>query len=118
MKRRTFLAGVACSTTPPSLALGSMADAINPFDDMARIGHAVLRAGVAERDAPALRAALGLAVGNHAPERPAPVWAETIAADFSAGRVVLVEGWVLSRTEARLCALATFFCSAHAGRPQ
>jgi hypothetical protein len=28
--------------------------------------------------------------------------------DFAGGRVVLVDGWYLSETEARLCALATF----------
>jgi hypothetical protein len=28
-----------------------------------------------------------------------------ISADFAAGKTVMVEGWVLSRTEARLCAL-------------
>lgn len=28
--------------------------------------------------------------------------------DFADGRTVLIDGWLLSRTEARLCALATF----------
>jgi hypothetical protein len=31
-----------------------------------------------------------------------------VRSDFAEGRVVLVEGWYLSQTEARLCALATF----------
>jgi hypothetical protein len=31
--------------------------------------------------------------------------ASRIRADYRAGRTVVVEGWVLSRTEARLCAL-------------
>ncbi len=31
-----------------------------------------------------------------------------VRSDFVAGRVVLVDGWYLSQTEARLCALATF----------
>jgi hypothetical protein len=31
-----------------------------------------------------------------------------VRSDFAEGRVVLVEGWYLSHTEARLCALATF----------
>jgi hypothetical protein len=47
------------------------------------------------------------------------VWGDTTAVfsanarravrqDFDSGRTVLVQGWVLSRTEARLCALTTF----------
>ncbi len=31
---------------------------------------------------------------------------ERIAADFAAGRVVILDGWVLAATEARLCALS------------
>lgn len=36
-----------------------------------------------------------------------PWFRQRIAEDFRTGRTVLVRGWVLSRTEARVCALAS-----------
>lgn len=40
------------------------------------------------------------------PERGRADWSVVIRDDFARGNTVLVGGWVLSRTEARLCALA------------
>ena len=43
------------------------------------------------------------------PDCPASLWhkiAECRASDFTAGRVVEADGWLLARTEARACALA------------
>ena len=40
------------------------------------------------------------------PEALAAALRRAVAADFAAGRTHLVEGWVLARTEAELCALA------------
>lgn len=40
------------------------------------------------------------------PERGRPDWSAVIRDDFARGNTVVVDGWVLSRTEARLCALA------------
>jgi len=61
----------------------------------------------AERDADALRAAVAMArtpdptSGEHARLDPAAL----VARDFADERTVLVDGWVLSVTEARQCAL-------------
>ncbi len=40
------------------------------------------------------------------PEALAAALRRAVAADFAAGRTHLVDGWVLARTEAELCALA------------
>ncbi|WP_138473161.1 hypothetical protein [Poseidonocella sp. HB161398] len=104
MRRRIFLAGMAGSAMQPALAGEFGAEGGGALGDMARIGQAVLAAGQAEPDAAALRRSLGLAAGQV--PQAGPDWAGAIAADFTAGRVALVEGWVLSRTEAQLCALA------------
>lgn len=66
-----------------------------------RLGRAYLRCCPEEAEPGVLRRRLGL-------DRAAPAqdWSVAMAADFKAGRTVLVDGWVLSRTEARLCALA------------
>jgi hypothetical protein len=46
-------------------------------------------------------------IGHHAGRAAlAGMLAETIRKDFAADRIVTLHGWVLSRTEARLCALA------------
>ncbi len=60
----------------------------------------------AERAAPALRAALandGDAL--RLPWSKRQSLAERISSDFAAGRTVVVNGWLLSTTEARQCAL-------------
>ena len=63
-------------------------------------------------DAPALRAAILAAfpwAERSWPSRALlasrPQLAELVADDFARGPVVLVQGWVLSATEARQCAL-------------
>jgi len=69
------------------------------------VGEAYLTAVPAERDEAVLRATLGPAVGTDpaaALARLAPV----IAEDFAAGRTVVLDGWVLSLTEARVAGLA------------
>jgi murein L,D-transpeptidase YcbB/YkuD len=67
------------------------------------IGTAVLRAGSAEPSVQALLQALQR-------QQDGPIDAGSIRAqirdDFAQGRIVDVEGWMLSATEARLCALA------------
>ena len=42
------------------------------------------------------------------PEALAAALRRAVDADFAAGRTHLVDGWVLARTEAELCALARF----------
>jgi hypothetical protein len=60
-----------------------------------------------ENTAATLRAAI--AHGGHwglrFPWTPRPSMEQQVRDDFAAGRTVLVEGWVLSTTEARQCAL-------------
>jgi hypothetical protein len=63
------------------------------------IGVQYRRLVPAENDGIRLRAAI-LAGGGRAPSLAARV-----RSDFDAGRTVLLNGWVLSATEARQCAL-------------
>jgi hypothetical protein len=60
-----------------------------------------------ENTATALRAAIadGGPRGLRFPWTPRPSMEQQVRDDFAAGRTVLVEGWVLSVTEARQCAL-------------
>lgn len=64
-----------------------------------RVGRAYLRRHPAEADVALLRAALAADLGD--PER----LRARVRGDFEREAVVRVQGWVLSRTEARLCAL-------------
>lgn len=103
MNRRSFLAA-----SFGSVALGAPlragATAPRALCDAAEIGRAALRAGVVETDEWSLRLRLGFD-----PAEPVAIdrsWRDAIRRDFAAGETVHVEGWILSRTEARLCALA------------
>jgi hypothetical protein len=71
------------------------------------IGRAYLRQAPEEADAARLLALIhpGDCAALSASELRRAVAARQ-RADFAAGRTVLLDGWVLSRTEARLCALA------------
>jgi hypothetical protein len=76
-----------------------------------RVGAVYRRTATSEADAPALARALrgshrawGRVSGPGAVRRLARVESRR---DYAAGRVVVVDGWHLSRTEARLCALAS-----------
>ena len=48
----------------------------------------------------------GIDAAHLPPAERAPLTDRRIRADFAAGRVVTIDGWILARTEARLCALA------------
>jgi hypothetical protein len=75
--------------TPGLVAIGTRYRELYPDDDPSEVGGAVPdREG--RVDVP-----------------PAPVFAERVRADFDAGDVVDVDGWVLARSEARLAALLT-----------
>ena len=115
MNRRRFLAlsaTVAASMATTACASGADAAALANPDLLSALGpDAVRRVGQRyrenvprERDAPALEAAIG-------DSRP---WAarlshstltDQVRDDFEAGRTVVVDGWLLSVTEARQCAL-------------
>jgi hypothetical protein len=85
--------------------------AVYRCDGAVAVGRAYLRTTPAERD-PALLAELICAAdarGALATADPVELRHRLLLElrrDFSAGRVVLVRGWVLAATEARLCALA------------
>jgi hypothetical protein len=109
--------GVAVTNTDsPSAAAARILSCLRASRSARRIGAAYL----AELNSPPTMATLvrGLAPGlrssceiDRAEVRRA--LRERIQADFARGRLVQVDGWFLSETEARLCALATY-CSGDA----
>lgn len=73
-------------------------------DSARRIGRAYLLRRPAEADVGVLygRLSAGLPLEQRT---EAPDWGRLVRADFAQGNTVFVNGWLLSRTEARLCAL-------------
>ena len=122
MRRREFLEGVLAVLLGSTLSLRcarrpELAEALAEFyadpASAARVGAAVLRSQPGELDAEALVQAIAgarraqlQALARSDPAGLARLLREQHRDDFAAGRVVAVEGWVLSRTEANLCALA------------
>jgi hypothetical protein len=94
------------NTDPRALAQPELLEMLGP--ERVRALGAHYRASVpSENSASSLRAALS----NGASRLNLP-WmhssiADRVRDDFAAGRTVLVDGWVLSVTEARQCALAS-----------
>jgi len=74
-----------------------------------RVGQAYLATTPADADRDRLLAEVYPRLEPGA-DRSAAAWRESYTAqcrlDFAEGRTVRIDGWVLSRTEARLCALA------------
>jgi hypothetical protein len=80
------------------------------FDDPAaarRVGEAYLERYSAEAGEERLTRLLGLGDGQPPAVEQARVRA-AVRRDYEESRLTLVEGWYLSRTEARLCALSTY----------
>ena len=82
-------------------------------DSAAAVGRAFLAGHPAEADRGRLAARLEQALrcqdcdpAQDRVERLRAALARQVRADFAGARVVRVEGWVLSETEARLCGLA------------
>ena len=71
-----------------------------------RVGERILTEFPAWGDATALRRTLGAALGGGSTVGLAARVAQHVREDFDGGRVVLVDGWVLAETEARLYTLA------------
>ena len=95
------------SGTPMALAL---TDALRKYDAAGAIGHAYLNAVPSERAIGRLRALIETALANGAGgrldgDRLLRRFAEVRRHEFAAEDVAVVDGWVLSRTEARLYAL-------------
>jgi hypothetical protein len=128
LTRRRFMALALAFSAPlvpgvvPGLSLGDprisasarLTALIRHRDSAARIGRAYLRTAPADRDAERLLDAIvaTVATGTDGDDplaaddvMLADMLARQIASDFASRDVALVEGWVLSRTEARLCAL-------------
>jgi len=96
-------AAAAPALSDPAAFRTALRTALAELHDPARLGRSYLAARPFEADRAALARALGT-VGASAP---------TIASrldlqrrrDFARGEIVVVEGWVLARSEARACAL-------------
>jgi hypothetical protein len=84
-------------------AASTTATAPLPDDPVARIGRRYLDEVPEEEDADRLRELLG--VTGSASAALNPTLLPAVAADFTAGDIVVVDGWHLSRTEARAAAL-------------
>jgi len=127
MLRRAFIATITAAATalfagrpsgaaPPRPLHADAARLLEAFrqrESAAAVGRAYLATRPEERDAPRLAGAVSRdlrdggcdpATGDRADLRRAV--SGRVRQDFADGRTVTVDGWVLSRTEARLCALA------------
>jgi hypothetical protein len=127
MTRRAFLAAAALAAAGGGLVyrsrpgdfeskLDQTAEAARLFDELEaaqRIGRVYLDDHPEEADLATLVRLLEKESGwRTAWEGPSERIAElarwATRHDYDKGRIVAVEGWILSRTEARLCALTTF----------
>lgn len=98
---------------PDPLAVG-LAGLFVHQDSAAQVGRAYLRTFPGEADAERLVSRLCASdplkhrtLLNADLKRCVELLALTHRQDFEKGRIVKVDGWILSETEARLCALAT-----------
>jgi DNA-binding IclR family transcriptional regulator len=107
-RRAMLLAGLAAALVRPARAAPSHLPAgyfRHPASARA-IGRAYLAAVPAEADA--ARIAALLALGPASGASPAALrrrMAARLRADFAAGRTIVLDGWLLAESEARLCAL-------------
>jgi hypothetical protein len=129
MTRRAFLAGAALAAAGAGGLLyraatdeGFDADLAQTeavarlFDELEparRIGRAYLDDHPDEREERALVRLLEERPGwrgvwHNSPRAVAKLARRTMQREYDTGQTVAVEGWILSRTEARLCALTTF----------
>lgn len=128
MTRRTFLAAAALTAAGGGGVLYRLTssdfdpeleqtvDVASLFDELGparRVGRTYLEDHPVEADERALVRLLEAEPGwrgvwEGSPARIAAVARRTIRLDYQNGRTVPVGGWILSRTEARLCALTTF----------
>jgi hypothetical protein len=104
MNRRTLLLGLsaACALPAPRSARAAL---LHLFEDPARarpLGRAYLATVTTDADALAAAVTAGLPGSGRLRTEVAAL----IRADYAAGRIECLNGWLLSRTEARLCAIA------------
>jgi len=98
-------APAAAAPAPAELAAvrAALSTALAELHDPARLGRSYLAARPFEADRAALARALG-AVGACAPKIASRLELRR-RRDFARGEIIVVEGWVLARSEARACAL-------------
>ena len=99
------LAGVGCAHDERSVADGHQLLSVLGPDRVREIGSHYRSATPAENTADALRAAISKSRGFHVPLLGNESLDDQIEDDFEEGRTVVVDGWVLSVTEARQAAL-------------
>jgi hypothetical protein len=118
-RRRTLIAAAALATLLagrgwPFSERGAAASLVRSIRARASariIGAAYLATHPDEADAAILCRAIAADLATAAPRDQAELdraLANRVRADFLQRRTVKVDGWVLSRTEARLCALCRF----------
>jgi soluble lytic murein transglycosylase-like protein len=109
MNRRGFLIAAWASALVPALAGGaSGAELFSDPGAAARLGARYLAALAPSRRRGETIAALALArgVAGMAPRSRRAQIAAAIRRDFAEGAIVTIDGWMLARSEARLCASA------------
>jgi len=99
----TVLAGPFAGSTGAISA--SATPDIRMLESVRRVGEAYLAQCPAEAVRSGLLAALEQALAGSGRAQTAERLKALIRADFSAGRTIMLDGWVLSVTECRLCAL-------------
>jgi hypothetical protein len=99
-------ADIACDRDAPGVAAdGQQLLALLGPDRVREIGSHYRTATPSENTADALRAAISKSRGFHIPLLGNESLDEQIEDDFEEGRTVVVDGWILSVTEARQAAL-------------
>lgn len=109
MRRRTLLGGFGAASLiagAPSLGADAAAAPVWRSDSAAILGSALRRAALVEREPAALTAVLTQELGTSPETATQAALTAKVRHDYQAGRLVVLDGWALSLTEARLCALA------------
>ena len=110
------LAGAGSS--PPSTVPDNLVQVLSNRISVIHVGAAYLATAPGETDPNVVIERMrrhgdalvrALETGN--PGRARRLAARDCRADFAEGRIVKVDGWLLSQTEARLCALTLMLCS-------
>ena len=99
------LVGVGCDRDERSVADGQQLMSVLGPDRVREIGSHYRAATPGENTAEALRAAISKSRGVHVPFLGNDSLDDQIEDDFEEDRTVVVDGWVLSATEARQAAL-------------
>ena len=96
------------------LSVTALLDGIANSQDAQRLGVAYLHLYPDQADIDVLREELTLSLGKPSDE----TLREAIANDFGLGRTLQIDGWVLSETELKACALAVLQSSSSIKLPE